>query len=327
MQTGSIFRAFCILTALLGFVFSAMAQSYPSRPITIVYPFAAGGPGDVIGRVIAERMRISLGQAVIIENVAGANGTIGTGRVARASPNGYTLVLGLSSTHVLNGAIYALAYDVLNDFEPISLVANSPQIMAARKAMPAKDLMELIAWLKENPNRASQGYAGAGSPGHIAGLFFQKQTGTRFQFVPYRGLGPASQDLVAGQIDLMFTSPTVILPALRSSMIKAYVVSAKNRLASAPDIPTANEAGLPDFYTSTWFALWAPKATPRTVVDRLNTALVEALADPSVRERLSDLGLEIFPREQQTPEALADFHKAEIKRWWPIIREAGIKPE
>jgi len=314
-----------ILFAPLTGIGTAAAQVYPSRPITVIVSYAAGGSVDVIARLIAERMRVSLGQPVIIENVGGANGTIGTGRVARAAPNGYTLVLGLLSTHVLNGAVYPLPYDVLNDFEPISLIADSPQVIVAKKAMPAKDLNELIAWLKANPDKASLGSAGAGSPGHLAGVFFQQQTGTRFQFVPYRGIALATQDLVAGQIDMMITSPIVSLPPARAGSIKAYAVTARNRLAAAPDIPTANEAGLPRFYTSSWFALWAPKGTSKTVVGKLNAGVVDALADPAVRKRLGDLGLELFPREQQTPEALAAFHKAEIEKWWPIIKAAGIK--
>ena len=303
----------------------AWAQAYPARPITLVVPFAAGGPTDTIARIMGERMRASLGQTIIIENTTGAAGSIGVGRVARAEPDGYTVGIGHWSTHVVNGAIYQLPYDVLNDFEPIALIASGPQLIIARKTMPANDLKEFIAWLKANPDKASQGTTGAGGTSHLAGLLFQKQTGTRFQFVPYRG--SAMQDLVAGNIDLMIDQASNALPQVRNGSIKVYAVAAKTRMAAAPDIPTADEAGLPGFHISNWFAFWAPKATPKDVIAKLNAAFIAALADPTVRRRLTDLGLEISPREQQTPEALAAFHKAEIEKWWPIIRAAGIKAE
>jgi tripartite-type tricarboxylate transporter receptor subunit TctC len=257
--------------------------------------------------------------------VGGASGRIGTGRVARATPDGYTLVAGTFSTHVVNGAVQALSYDVMKDFKPVGLTANGPQLIVARKAMPASDLKEFIAWLKANPDRASQGTAGTGGTSHLAGVLFQKQTGTRFQFVPYRG--SAMQDLVAGNIDLMIDQASNALPQVRSGSIKVYAVASKTRMAAAPDIPTADEAGLPGFHISNWFAFWAPKGTPKDIVARLNAATVEALADPTVRQRLTDLGLEIFPPQQQTPEALAAFHRAEIEKWWPIIKAAGIKAE
>jgi len=305
----------------------AAAQDFPSRPITIVYPFAAGGPGDIIARVIAEPMRAALGQPVIVETMPGANGNIGAGRIARAEPNGSTLLLGTTSTHVLNGALYPLQHDVIKDFEPIALVADSPLIVVARKTMPANDLKELVAWLKANGDKASQGYAGNGSPGHMTSLLFQSVTGTKVQFVPYRGTAAAMQDLVAGQIDVMFTSPIVALPPARSGHIKAYAVTSPRRLSSAPEIPTADEAGLPGFATSSWFALFAPKGTPRDIVVKLNNAVSGALMDPLVRARFAELGLEMFPREQQTPEALAAFQKAETDKWWPIVKAAGIKVE
>jgi tripartite-type tricarboxylate transporter receptor subunit TctC len=304
---------------------SASAQAYPSRPITIIVPGAAGAPSDVVARMVVERMRASLGQAVVIDNVAGANGTLGIGRVARAKPDGYTLAFSASfATHVVNGAIYALPYDVVGDFAPVALVADNPQLILAKKTMPARDLKELIAWLKANPDKASLGQTGPGSPAHVAGILFQKQTGTRFQFANYRSVAQAMQDLIAGHIDLMIFA-TIALEHARTGSIKAYAVTAKNRLAMAPDIPTADEAGLPGFYASPWFALWAPKGTPRDVVDRLNGAVVDALADAAVRTRLTDLGYEIVPRAQQTPDALAAFQKAEIAKWWPIIKEAGIQ--
>ena len=305
----------------------AWAQIYPTRPITMVVPFAAGGPTDVIGRMVAERMRASLGQTVIVENVAGAGGNIGVGRVARAAPDGYTINVGLVSTHVFNGAMYSLQYDVLNDFEPIALIASIPYVIVAKKAFPANDLNGLVAWLKSNPDKASAATAGAGSPQHVSGVLFQKITGTRFQFVPYRGAAPAMQDLVAGQIDMMFDSATNALPHVRSGSTRAYAVTTKSRLASASDIPTVDEAGLPGFYFSVWYALWAPKATPKLIIAKLNAVVVEALADAKVRATLVDQGMELFPREQQTPEALAALHKAEIEKWWPIIKAANIKAE
>ncbi len=305
----------------------ARAQAYPSRPLTMVVPFAAGGPTDTIGRIMGERMRASLGQTVIIENVTGAAGSIGVGRVARAAPDGYTVGIGHWSTHVVNGAIYQLPYDVLNDFEPISLVAANAQLAVVRKSLPANNLKELIDWLKANPDKASQGTAGAGSASHVSGAYFQKATGTRFQFVPYRGTGPAMQDLVAGQIDLMFDQAANSLPQVRNGNVKAFAVTAKSRLPSAPDIPTMDEAGMPGFYISVWHALWTPKGTPKDINAKLTAAVVEALADPAVRRRLEELGQDIPPRDQQTPEVLLAHHKAEIEKWWPIIKAANIKGE
>jgi tripartite-type tricarboxylate transporter receptor subunit TctC len=305
----------------------ANAQTYPSRPITIIVPFAAGGGTDVIGRIIAERMRASLGQPVIVENVIGAAGSIGVGRVARAAPDGYTLDLGQWGTHVLNGAFYGLPYDLLNDFVPVSPISGGPLLIVARKSMPAKDLAELIAWLKANPDKASQGTSGIGGPSHVAGILFQKESGTRFQLIPYRGAGPAMQDVAAGQIDMMFDVPATSLSLVRAGAIKAYAVTAKNRLTTAPDVPTVDEAGLPGFHISMWFGLFAPKGTPKAIVSKLNAAVVDGLGDAAVRQRLLDLGQLIFPRDEQTPEALGALQKAEIDKWWPIIKEAGLKPE
>jgi tripartite-type tricarboxylate transporter receptor subunit TctC len=313
--------------ALPAFASGARAQAYPARPIMIVVPYAPGGPTDVIARILADRMRVALAQTVIVENVAGANGTIGVGRVARAAPDGYTLSIGHWSTHVVNGALYQLNYDLLNDFAPISLIATNSYLIVAKNAVPADDLKGFIAWLKANPDKASEGTAGAGSPQHIGGVFFQKATGTKFQFVPYRGAAPAMQDLLAGQVDLIVDDPTDCLQHVRAGRIKAFAVTAKTRLAAAPDIPTVDEAGLPGFYFSRWHALWAPKGTPAEIIRRLNAAVVDGLADPTVRARLNDLAQEIFPREQQTPEALGAWQKAEIEKWWPIIKAADIKVE
>ena len=311
----------------LGTINGAPAQVYPSRPITMVVPFPPGGPLDTVARITAEAMRSSLGQPVIIENVAGAAGSLGVGRVARAAADGYTLSAGFVGTHVFNGATYTLQYDLLKDFEPISLIANNSWLIVAKKAMPANDLKDLIAWLKANPDKASQGTIGTGSPHHVAGVFFQKETGTRFLFVPYRGAAPAMQALVAGQIELIIDSPTIAMPQVRAGTIKGYAVAAKSRLETAPDIPTVDEAGLPGFYVSSWTGLWAPKGTPKEVIAKLNTAVANGLADAAVRSRFADIGMQVFPREQQTPEALRAHQKAEIAKWWPIIKAAGIKVE
>jgi tripartite-type tricarboxylate transporter receptor subunit TctC len=316
-----------LVFAAAGGIPSAAAQGFPSRPVAIVVPFAAGGPTDVIARTLAEPMRAALGQPVVVENVTGANGNIGVGRVARAAPDGHTIGIGHWSTHVVNGAVYPLPYDLLRDFEPISLVSTNAYLIVAKNAVPANDLKGFIDWLKANPDKASEGTAGAGSPQHVSGVFFQKATGTRFQFVPYRGAAPAMQDLLAGHIDMIIDDPTNSLPQVRAGKIKAFAVTAKSRLAAAPDIPTVDEAGLPGFYFSRWHALWAPRGTPKDAVAKLDAAVVAALADPGVRARLADLGQDIFPREQQTPEALGAYHKAEIEKWWPIIKAAGIKME
>jgi tripartite-type tricarboxylate transporter receptor subunit TctC len=288
----------------------------------MIVPFAPGSPGDAVARVLAERMRRSLGQPIIIENVSGAGGSIGTGRAARAKPDGYTIDLGILSTHVLNGAFYSLPYDVLNDFAPVSPLGATAAIFYARKTLPAKDLRELIDWLRANPNKASAGIAIASY--HLLTAFFQKETATQFTFVPYRS--GAMQDLLAGRIDLLFSPPDA-LPLVRAGSIKAYAVASDTRFALAPDIPTFGEMGLPTVSYSAWFGLFAPKGTPKDIVSTLNAAVVEALADPLVQSRLADLGVEIFPRDQQTPEALGARVKADAEKWWPLIKEFGIKAE
>jgi tripartite-type tricarboxylate transporter receptor subunit TctC len=328
MQTRRIFLgSLAGAAALASAVGRAQDQIYPSRSIKMIVPFPPGGPADAIGRIIAEGMRASLGQPVIVENVGGASGSLGTGQVARAAPDGYTIGLGNSVTHVINGAVYPLNYDVRTDFEPVSLLTANPALIVAKKGMPANDLRELIAWLKANPGKALAGTGGIGSASHDAGLYFENETGTRFAFVPYRGLGPAIQDLVGGHIDILVSFPANALPQLQAGTIKAYAVASKTRLASAPDIPTVDDAGLPGFYYSAWHGLFVPKGTPKGVVGRLNAAVVAALADPAVRARLTNLGQDIFPPEQQTPEALAAFQRADIAKRWPIIKAAGIKAQ
>jgi tripartite-type tricarboxylate transporter receptor subunit TctC len=324
-------RQFLRLTAAAAILPSALrnaaAQAFPTHPITMVVPFPAAGPADVLARILSGRMRVPLGQSVIIENLGGAAGSIAVGRVARAAPDGYTVVLGNLGTHVFNGAIYPLGYDLVNDFEAVALLPSNNQLIIASNATPANNLRELIAWVKANSDKVTCGTAGPGSPSHIAAAYFQSAIGARFQLVPYRGTPQVIQDLVAGQVDIVFDQVSSSLPQVRAGTIKAFAVTAKSRLAAAPEIPSVDEAGLPGFYTTFWFGLWAPKGTPGSIIERLNAAVVETLADATVRSRLRDLGSEVPPRDQQTPQALASLQKAEIDKWWPIIKAANIKAE
>lgn len=316
-----------IIVASTALLTAASAEEFPTRPITILVPFAAGGPIDTTTRIVADRMRESLGQTIIIENVGGAAGSLAAARVAKATPDGYTLMTGIWGTHVANGAIYSLTYDLKADFAPVALLSSNPLLIVSSKKTPANNLQELIAWLKANPDKATQGTSGVGSVGHIGGLFFQKITGTKFQFVPYRGLAPAMQDLMAGNIDLMFDTPATSLPQVKAGNIRAYAVTSMSRIASAPDVPTVDEAGLPNLHISTWTAFFAPKGTPKEVVAKLSAAAMAALKEPNVQKRLAEVGQDIYPPEQQTAEYLAKLQDEEIKKWWPIIKDANIKAQ
>ena len=313
-----------LLAASIG---GAGAQTYPSRPITMIAPFPAGGPSDALARVLSEPIRAALGQPIVIENVAGAGGNIGVGRLARAAPDGYTIGIGQWSTHVVNAVTYSLPYDVLHDFEPIALLAITPQLIIARKNFPANNVKELVGWLKANPDKATAATVGAAGGAQVTAVYFQQATGTRFGFVPYRGGAPAMQDLVAGQVDIMFDQGANAVAQIRNGAIKAYAVLTKSRWSALPDVPSIDEAGVPSLYVSYWHGLWAPKGTPRDVIGKLNAAVVDALADPAVRQRLAEIGQEVWPRDQQTPEALAAYHKAETDKWWPIIRASNLKAE
>lgn len=313
--------------AMILFPLPLRAEDYPARPITIVVPFAAGGPTDVLARIVMERMRAKLGQTIVIENVTGAGGSLGVGRVVRSPADGYTVSVGHVGTHVVNGAIYPLSYDLVNDLEPVASVGSNPMLVVTRKNFPADTLAELVAWLKANPGKASAGTAGAGSGAHFAGIFLQSLTGTQFNYVPYRGTGPAMQDLVAGQIDLIIDQASNSIPQLSQGTIKALAVTADKRLPGLPDVPTVDEAGLPGFHVAIWSGYWVPKGTPKKAVAKLSAAIMDALADPSVRERLAGLGLEIPPVDQQSPQALGALQQAEVKKWWPMMKAANVKPD
>ena len=320
-------KGLTIAAILLGLCWSgaAVAQSYPSRPITVIVPFPAGGATDGLARYLAEQMRPILGQPFVIENVGGAAGSLGVGRAVRSAADGYTLSIGTSTTHMLTGGLYALPFDLLRDMEPVILIGSEPLLIVGKKAFPADDLKGLIGWLKANPDKASVGIAGVGATGHLTGISFQRETGTKFQFVPYRGNGPAMQDLVSGQIDFMIEPSSNFRALLGAGSVKPFAVTGKARLKSSPDIPTADEAGLPGFVTTLWYGLWVPKDTPKEIIAKLNATMVQVLADPSVQKRFGELGIEITPPEQQSPEALRAYQKQEAERWWPIIKASGIK--
>ena len=318
-----------LIAALIGLAWGglAAAQDYPVHPITMIVPFPAGGATDTLARFLGERLRAILGQPVIIENVGGAAGSIGVGRAVRSAADGYSLSIGTSTTHVLTGGLYKLPFDLLTDLDPIILIGSEPLLIVGKKSLPADDLSGLIAWLKANPDKASVGIAGVGATGHLTGISFQKATGTKFQFVPYRGNGPAMQDLLAEQIDFMIEPSSNFKALLGAGSVKPFAVTGRTRLPSSPDIPTADEAGLPGFLASLWYGLWVPKGTPKNIIAKLNATMVRVLADPSVKQRLGELGIEITPLAQQSPEALLAFQKAEAERWWPIIKAANLKVE
>ena len=305
----------------------AHAQGYPSHPITMIVPFPAGGPTDTLARVLGERMRVSLGQPVIIETVTGAGASIGVARAAQAAPDGYTLGIGNWTSHVGAGAMYPAAHDAVLELQPVSRISATPLMIVGKNALPPKNAQELIAWLKANPAKASAATVGSGSGAHICLLYFQQKTGTSFQFVPYRGGAPVMQDLVAGQIDFFCAEASQTLSFLRSGAIRAFAVMSKERWPAAPDVPTMDEVGVSGMYISFWNGLWVPKGTPPEIVAKLNGAVVDTLADATVRQRLTELGHVIATREEQTPEALGAFHRAEIEKWWPIIKTANVKPE
>jgi tripartite-type tricarboxylate transporter receptor subunit TctC len=311
--------------ALMTFGGSALANNFPTRPITIVVPFAAGGPSDVMARILAERMKMTLGQTILVENVTGAGGSIGVGRALRSSPDGYTISFGHLGTHVANGAVYKLGYDLVTDLEPVVLLPSNPMIVVSKNAVPAKSLKELIAWLKAKASPATAGTAGAGSGSHIAGLYFENVTGIKLQYVPYRGTGPAMNDLVAGQIDLIFDQLSNSINQVRAGKIRGYAVTDTKRADSAPDIPTTDEAGLPGFHMTLWSGLWAPKDTPKDIVAKLNASAVDALNDSAVRKQLENLGLQMPSKDKLSPAALGAWQKAEIEKWWPMIKAANVK--
>lgn len=327
-----MFRKFAVATAaaaalVVSAAAPASADDYPSRPIMMIVPLAPGGSTDVLGRIMAQAMSQRLGQPVVVENVSGAGGTIGVTRAERSPPDGYTILWGMWGTNVANGAIYNLGFDLLNDFEPIGLVATQPFLIDARKTMPANNLKELIAWLKANQGKATMGTSGVGTPSHVAGVLMENMLGLHWQMIPYRSAGLATNDLLEGVTDIQLDTPAVSLPHVKAGALKAFAVTAKERIAVAPDIPTTDEAGMPGFYFYFWHAMWAPKGTPAAIIKKLNAAAVASLADPAVRKRLTDLAQEIYPPDQQTPEALHAFQKSEIEKWWPIIKAAGIKAQ
>ncbi|HLX14998.1 MAG TPA: tripartite tricarboxylate transporter substrate-binding protein [Bradyrhizobium sp.] len=319
--------AMAVVTLTLGWVVPVAAQSYPTRPITMIVPFPAGGATDTLARYLAEQMRGILGQTIIIENVGGAAGSIGVGRAVRSPPDGYTLSIGTSTTHMLTGGLYSLQFDLLKDLEPVIYIGHESLLIVGRKGLPADDLKGLIAYLKANPDKASVGIAGVGATGHLAGISFQKETGTKFQFVPYRGNAHAMQDLLAGQLDFMIEPSSNFKSLIATGSIKPFAVTGSARLSSSPDIPTADEAGLPGFVATLWYGLWVPKDTPKVIVEKLNATMRQILADPLIQRRFEDLGIQISPRDQQSPEALRAFQKAEMERWWPVIKASNVRGE
>ena len=318
-------RAAIVLLALLSAAFSAMSQNYPTRSIKLIVPFAAGGPTDTIARIVGERMGRTLGQQVVVENITGAGGSIAVSKLVQSAPDGYTVGIGHIGTHVIVEAIQPVQFDVLKDLAPVGMLCTNPQLLIAKNATPAKNLKEFLDYVKANENKVAAGTGGAGTPAHLSAVYLQQKTCAKFEIVHYRGAAPATQDVIAGIIDMNFDQAANSIPQYKAGKVKAFAVTAPKRLAAAPDVPTVDEAGLPGFYMSIWHGLWAPRATPAAIVSKLNAAMSEALADPAVRKRLEELGQDIVPPEQQTAAALGVHHKAEIEKWWPLIKTAGIK--
>jgi len=318
-------RFVAAIVVMLAAASSALAQSYPSRPVTVIVPFAAGGPTDLVARVVADKMQAALGQPMVIENVAGAGGSIAAARVARAAADGYTLELGNNGSNLLVGALYDMPVDIVKDFAPIAELTDNPQIIVTRKTVPATNLKELLAWLAQNQKSVSVGIAGPVA--EVSVVNFETMTKTQFQLVPYRGAGPAIQDLIAGHIDLMVDQLSNSVPQIKADTVRAYALAAKTRSPAVPDVPTTDEAGLPGFYGALWHGLWAPKGTPADVIAKLNAAVKQALADPAVRQKLAAVGQQVVPLDRQTPEGLGAFQQAEMEKWFPIVKAAGMKGE
>jgi len=322
-----ITRAALFFFALVSAAFPVFSQTYPTRPITMIVPFAVGGPTDTIARIMGERMGKTLGQQIIVENVTGAGGSIAVTKLARSAPDGYTVGIGHIGTHVIVEAIQPVQFDVLKDLDPVGMICTNPQLLIAKMATPSKNLQEFMEYVKANEGKVTAGTGGAGTPAHLSAVYFRQKTGANFEIVHYRGAAPATQDVVAGHIDMNFDQAANSIPQYKAGKVKAFAVTAAKRLAAVPDIPTVDEAGLPGFYMSVWHGIWVPHGTPAAAVSKLNAAMVEALADPAVRNRLEDLGQDITPPDQQTAAALGAHHKAEIEKWWPLIKTAGIKSE
>jgi len=308
-------------------VLAAWGQPWPQKTITLTVPFAAGGPTDTLARLMAERMSRTLGQTIVVENTVGAGGQIAVNKLIHSPPDGYSVGIGHLGTHVIAPAVQSVTADYLTELEPIGMMASNPQIICSNPSVPAKDLKELVAWVKASPDAVSASTGGPGTPAHISAVYFGNTVGKPLNIIHYKGAAPALQDVMAGHVSMTFEQAATAIPQVRANRVRPYAVTQKTRLSSAPDIPTTDEAGLPGFYMTIWHAFWVPKGTPREAIQKLNGAMREALADPAVRAKLQDLGQEIPASEQQTPEALHAHQKAEVEKWWPLIKSAGIKAQ